>query len=315
MRLTDARGSIPASLASDITGDVSGEDDLSDDDACSNASEDASPAASPSDDSRPAEDLAPSPTASSPASITRTSERIATGPKLALDLGKVQVSGYSSSEDAAASPEPDSICSNKAPLPDTATPTKLPAAAAPQPPPIPQAQQQRYTASIQDEAGEAEGMTTPPRAARPGRPETAPVAGRAAAAAAPSGGNSAAGETRQPEPPARKPTRIPEWSPCSTLSSSGSSSAAYSGNLKLPGSRAGSPSTVLTPEAALRSAKTGGTASADKARRRGVNAELARFFGCSPILQPPTIKLARNNSASPPPASATDEVSVPCYMA
>lgn len=318
-RLPDARSGVRFSLASDITGDVSGEDDdLSDDDACSNASDDTPLADSTSGVLKSAMNLDESPTQRSDENAGPAAERIRTKPIVTLDLGSVRAGSSSSSEDGAESPESMLVQDFAGTLPhEAATPTKPAIAAVPQPSPCPQARAQHDVTAVQEMTEE---MATPPRCARAG-PQDTTAASTACApfGSAGSGGNAAdvaAEPMRQPEPAGRKPTRIPEWSPCSTLSSSGSSSVAYSGNLKPPGSRAGSPSTVLlTPEAALRSAKSG-AASADRARRRGVNAELARFFGCGPLSQPPTIrnKPAASAASSPASPSSTDEVRV-CHTA
>ena len=315
-RLPDARSGVRFSLASDVTGDVSGEDDdLSDADACSNASDDTPLADSTSGVLKSAKNLAESPTQHSDENAGPAAERIRTKPIVTLDLGSVRAGSSSSGEDGAESPESMLVQDFAGTLPhEAATPTKPAAAAVPQPPPSPQARAQRDVTPVQEMTEE---MATPPRCARAGPQDTT----AASAACAPFGSAGSAADVaaepmRQPEPAGRKPTRIPEWSPCSTLSSSGSSSAAYSGNLKPPGSRAGSPSTVLrTPEAALRSAKSG-AALADHARRRGVNAELARFFGCGPLSQPPTIRTKPAASAASSPAlpSSTDEVRV-CHTA
>ncbi|CAL8468842.1 g8383 [Coccomyxa elongata] len=288
--------------------DLSDEDDLSDDDACTNA-----------------DDNMASPPGGSPDLLDKKGKAAA-----ACNTATITVrcdAGSATTKDGSESCKsawPRSSVSE--PLPEEAaalsTPTKPVAAAeAPQAstPHIPSPQ------GTPPQPNQAADVATPQRDSRPQNASSelrTPVRECPAA-----GGNALAAraDTAKAQPGLEPSDGVPELSPCSTLGSSGgassatysgASSATYSGSSRAQqGSRAGSPSTVLTPEAGLRTAKRLllGTNATDKARRRGVQAELARFFGCSPVGKgPATIRNVRPPpgsaaAATPAPAHATDE--------
>lgn len=288
--------------ASGSTGaDLSDEDDLSDDDACTNADDDVA-----------------SPTGGSPDPLDKIDKtavaRNSTTITVRCDAG------------SATSKDGSELCKSACPrssviepLPEEATalstPTKpVAAAGAPQAstPQIPQPQ------GTPPQPNQATDVATPQRHSRPqnaSSEQCTPVRECPTA-----GGNAVAApaDAAKAQPGMEPSDGVHELSHCSTLGSSGASSATYSGSSssKQQGSRAGSPSTVLTPEAGLRTAKRLllSTDATDKARRRGVQAELARFFGCSPVGRgPATIHNVRAPpgsaaAATPAPAHATDEV-------
>ncbi|BDA43172.1 probable radial spoke head 1 homolog at C-terminar half [Coccomyxa sp. Obi] len=284
--------------------DLSDEDDLSDDDACSNADDDVAP-----------------PAAASPDPLNKKGKAAAV-----RNTATIMVrcdAGFPSSKDGSESWKsawPRSPVD--VPLSEAAatlsTPTKPAAAAGSPQDSTPQIPQPQGTPPHPNQAPE---VATPQRDTRnvPSELRT-PVSGPAA------GGNALAARVHpsKTQPGLEPSDGVPEWSPCSTLGTSGASSATYSGNSsatysgsssRQQGSRAGSPSTVLTPEAGLRTAKRLllGADATDKARRRGVQAELARFFGCSPIGKgPATVRNVRPPpgpaaAATPVPGHATDE--------
>ena len=294
--------------------DLSEDDDLSDDEACSNAGDDVA-----------------SPTGGPPALLDKKSQaaaaRTTTTIIVRCDAGSSPGKDGSETLKSACPRSPvDEPLSETAATPST--PSK-PAAATATPqsvnPQIPQAQ---GTPPQPDQAAE---VATPQRDSRPQNvpselrtPMTDPLPGRNALAAQ--------RDAAKTWPKLVTSNGVPDWSPCSTLATSGASSATYSGassaaysgstSSKQQGSRTGSPSTVLTPEAGHRSAKRLllSTDATDKARRRGVQAELARFFGCSPIGKgPATIRNVRPPpgpaaASNPAPAHATDEARMHACM-